>query len=187
MIVTEGQTIDNLWNAIGPLQKRLAVQRRIRAGMDEADAIKEVDELAYVEFEILRPVEDLTRGVSPTRANMNIVAHPEGLAIEDQMDDFLRAVGLIDDQTSLYVKNLTQREARYLASMAQEFRVTHFARYMEKMGVLFDGRTLPVVCTNSRSSTTTPIGQLSHSICTTELKYLVIASKKYCKSAISLD
>jgi hypothetical protein len=139
---TEGQTIDNLWNAIGPLQKRLAVQRRIRAGMDEADAIKEVDELAYVEFEILRPVEDLTRGVSPTRANMNIVAHPEGLAIEDQMDDFLRAVGLIDDQTSLYVKNLTQREARYLASMAQEFRVTHFARYMEKMGVLFDGRTL---------------------------------------------
>ncbi len=138
----EGQTIDNLWNAIGPLQKRLAVQRRIRAGMDEADAIKEVDELAYVEFEILRPVEDLTRGVSPTRANMNIVAHPEGLAIEDQMDDFLRAVGLIDDQTSLYVKNLTQREARYLASMAQEFRVTHFARYMEKMGVLFDGRTL---------------------------------------------
>ncbi len=138
----EGQTIDDLWNAIGPLQKRLAVQRRVRAGMDEADAIKEVDELAYVEFEILRPVEDLTRGVSPTRANMNIVAHPEGLSIEDQMDDFLRAVGLIDDQTSLYVKNLTQREARYLASMAQEFRVTHFARYMEKMGVLFDGRTL---------------------------------------------
>ena len=33
----EGQTIDNLWNAIGPLQKRLAVQRRIRAGMDEAE------------------------------------------------------------------------------------------------------------------------------------------------------